>query len=52
MDKIKVENDRVVYSIEQLVGVQAEIDEALTRWLKVLNSTAIELAIRADLEHK
>lgn len=50
--KIKVENDRVVYSIEQLVGVQAEIDEALTRWLKVLNSTAIELAIRADLEHK
>lgn len=47
--KIRVENDRVVFSIEQLVDVQAEIDEALTRWLKVLTSTAIELSIRADL---
>lgn len=50
--KIKVENDCVVYSIEQLVDVQAEIDEALTRWLKVLTSTAIEFSIRADLENK
>ena len=50
--KIKVENDCVVYSIEQLVDVQAEIDEAFTRWLKVLTSTAIELSIRADLENK
>ena len=49
--KIKVENDCVVYSIEQLVDVQAEIDEALTRWLKVITSTAIELSIRADLEN-
>ena len=47
--KIKVENDCVVYSIEQLVDVQAEIDEALTLWLKVLNSTALEFAIRTDI---
>jgi len=50
--KIKVENDRVVYSIEQLVDVQAEIDEALTRWLKVLTSTAIEFSIRTNLGYK
>ena len=50
--KIRVENDRVVFSIEQLVDVQAEIDEAFTRWLNVLTSTAIELSIRADLENK
>lgn len=48
--KIRVENDRVVYSIEQLVNAQAEIDEALTRWLKVLNSTALEFAIRMDIQ--
>ena len=48
--KIRVENDRVVYSIEQLVDVQAEIDEALTRWLKVLNSTALEFAIRMGIQ--
>ena len=48
--KIKVENDCVVYSIEQLVDVQAEIDEALTRWLKVLNSTALEFAITMDIQ--
>ena len=50
--KIRVENDRVVFSIEQLVNAQTEIEEAFTRWLKVLTSTAIEFSIRADLGYK
>ena len=50
--KIRVENNRVVYSIEQLVDAQSEIDEAFTRWLKVLNSTALEFSIRTDLGYK
>ena len=50
--KIKVDSDGVRYSIEQLVDAHADIDEALTRWLKVLNSTALEFTIRADLDNK
>lgn len=48
--KIRVDDNRIVFTIEQLVNAQAEIDEALTRWLKVLNSTALEFAIRMDIQ--
>ena len=48
--KIRADKDRIVFSIEQFVDAQAEIDEALTRWLKVLNSTALEFAIRMDIQ--
>jgi len=48
--KIRVDDNRIVFSIEQLVNAQAEIEEALTRWLKVLNSTALEFAIRMDIQ--
>ena len=48
--KIRVDDNRIVYTIEQLVNAQAEIDEALTRWLKVLNSTALEFTIRMDIQ--
>ena len=48
--KIRADKDRIVFSIEQFVDAQAEIDEALTRWLKVLNSTALEFAITMDIQ--
>ena len=48
--KIRADKDCIVFSIEQIVDAQAEIDEALTRWLKVLNSTALEFAIRMDIQ--
>lgn len=50
--KIRVDNDCVVFSIEQVVNAHEEIDEAFTRWLKVLSSTAIEFSIRTDLGYK
>lgn len=48
--KIRADKDCMVFSIEQFVDAQAEIDEALTQWLKVLNSTALEFAIRMDIQ--